>query len=97
MRISDWSSDVCSSDLLARLAGLTPAAVIVEILKEDGSMARRPDLEQFAREHGLRIGTIAELIRYRMETEKSVERVVECELPTEIGSASCGDRVYQSV
>lgn len=71
---------------LARLAGLTPAAVIVEILKEDGSMARRPDLEQFAQEHGLRIGTIADLIRYRMETEKSVERVVECELPTEFGN-----------
>jgi len=70
---------------LARLAGLTPAAVIVEILKEDGSMARRPDLERFAGEHGLRIGTIADLIRYRMETEKSVERVVECELPTEFG------------
>lgn len=70
---------------LARLAGLTPAAVIVEILKEDGEMARRPDLEQFARDHGLCIGTIADLIRYRMETEKSVERVVECALPTEFG------------
>ena len=70
---------------LARLAGLTPAAVIVEILKDDGSMARRPDLEQFAREHGLLIGTIADLIHYRMGTEKSVERVAECELPTEFG------------
>ena len=71
---------------LARLAGMTAAAVIVEILREDGSMARRPDLEKFAQEHHLRIGTIAELIRYRMETEKSVERIVECELPTEFGS-----------
>ena len=71
---------------LARLASLTPAAVIVEILKEDGSMARRPDLERFAQEHSLKIGTIADLIRYRMETEKSVERVVECELPTEFGN-----------
>ena len=48
-------------------------------------MARRPDLERFAQEHGLKIGTIADLIRYRMETEKSVERVVECALPTEFG------------
>ena len=53
---------------LARLAGLEPAAAIVEILKEDGSMARRPDLEIFAKEHGIKIGTIADLIRYRLET-----------------------------
>ena len=52
---------------LARLAGLEPAAVIVEILKEDGSMARRPDLEVYAREHGLKMGTIEDLIRYRIE------------------------------
>lgn len=71
---------------LARLAGLTPAGVIVEILKDDGTMARRPDLEQFAREHNLKIGTIADLIRYRIENEKTVERVIECELPTEFGN-----------
>ena len=70
---------------LARLAGLRPAAVIVEILNEDGSMARRPDLEKFAGHHGLKIGTIADLIRYRTETEKTVERVAESEVETEFG------------
>jgi 3,4-dihydroxy 2-butanone 4-phosphate synthase/GTP cyclohydrolase II len=70
---------------LARLAGLEPAAVIVEILNEDGSMARRPDLEKFAEEHGLKVGTINDLIHYRIANEKSVERVAECELPTEYG------------
>ncbi|WP_022948535.1 bifunctional 3,4-dihydroxy-2-butanone-4-phosphate synthase/GTP cyclohydrolase II [Methylohalobius crimeensis] len=70
---------------LARLAGLEEAAVIVEILNEDGSMARRPQLEQFAREHGLKIGTIADLIRYRLENEKTVEQVSECRFPTEYG------------
>ena len=67
---------------LARIAGLEPAAAIVEILNEDGTMARRPDLEVFAREHGLKIGTIADLIRYRIRTEKTVDRVAECDLPT---------------
>jgi 3,4-dihydroxy 2-butanone 4-phosphate synthase/GTP cyclohydrolase II len=70
---------------LARLAGLEPAAVIVEILNQDGSMARRPDLEKFAREHGLKVGTIADLIHYRIANEKSVERVAECDLPTAFG------------
>ena len=70
---------------LARLAGLHPAAVIVEILNDDGSMARRPDLEKFAEQHQLKIGTIADLIRFRSETEKTVERVAECQLPTEFG------------
>ena len=60
---------------LARLAGLESAAVIVEILNEDGSMARRPDLEKFARKHSIRIGTIADLIRYRLEKERYVERI----------------------
>jgi 3,4-dihydroxy 2-butanone 4-phosphate synthase/GTP cyclohydrolase II len=68
---------------LARLAGLEPAAVIVEILKEDGSMARRPDLEVYARQHGLKIGTIEDLIRYRIENEKTVERVASSDLATE--------------
>ncbi len=62
---------------LAGLAGLTPAAVICEILKDDGSMARLPDLEEFARAHGLRIGTIAELIHHRSRTEKLVVREME--------------------
>jgi 3,4-dihydroxy 2-butanone 4-phosphate synthase/GTP cyclohydrolase II len=70
---------------LARLAGLEPAAVIVEILKEDGSMARRPDLEIYARQHGLKIGTIEDLIRYRIENEKTVERVATSDLATEHG------------
>ncbi|MCG6864541.1 MAG: 3,4-dihydroxy-2-butanone-4-phosphate synthase [Thiogranum sp.] len=70
---------------LARLAGLEPASVIVEILNEDGSMARRPDLEKFAASHGLKVGTIADLIHYRMSNEKSVERVADCALATEYG------------
>lgn len=70
---------------LARLAGLEPAAVIVEIMNDDGTMARRPDLERFAREHGLRIGTIADLIRYRLQKERTVERIAEREIDTEFG------------
>ena len=70
---------------LARLAGLEPAAVIVEILNEDGTMARRPDLEAFAQTHGLKIGTIADLIHYRVSHEKTVRRECDCELPTEFG------------
>jgi 3,4-dihydroxy 2-butanone 4-phosphate synthase/GTP cyclohydrolase II len=70
---------------LARLAGLEPAAVIVEVLNEDGSMARRPDLEVFARHHDLKIGTVADLIRYRMDNEKTVERMAECDLNTAFG------------
>jgi 3,4-dihydroxy 2-butanone 4-phosphate synthase / GTP cyclohydrolase II len=70
---------------LARLAGLQSAAVIVEILNDDGTMARRPDLEKFAEEHGLKIGTIADLIRYRIENEKTVEHMTETVFPTEYG------------
>jgi len=70
---------------LARLAGLEPAAMIVEILNEDGTMARRPHLEKFAQTHGLKIGTIEDLIHYRIQHEKSVERVAETILPTEFG------------
>ncbi len=70
---------------LARLAGKTASSVIVEILNEDGTMARRPDLEEFAKEHDLKIGTIADLIHYRVRNEKTVERVSECNLPTEHG------------
>jgi 3,4-dihydroxy 2-butanone 4-phosphate synthase/GTP cyclohydrolase II len=60
---------------LARLAGLEPAAVIVEVMNEDGTMARRPDLEVFAEKHNLKIGTIADLIHYRILNEKTVEIV----------------------
>lgn len=70
---------------LPRLAGLRPASVICEILNDDGSMARLPQLEDFAREHGLKIGTIADLIRYRLENEPGVRRVSECHIPTEFG------------
>jgi 3,4-dihydroxy 2-butanone 4-phosphate synthase / GTP cyclohydrolase II len=70
---------------LTRLAGLEPAAVIVEILKDDGTMARRPDLEKFAEQHGLKIGTIADLIRYRLDKERSVERIADQTIRTEFG------------
>jgi len=70
---------------LAMLAGLEPAAVLVEILNEDGSMARRPELEQFAKDHGLKIGTITDLIHYRMENEKTVEHVSTHEVATDFG------------
>jgi len=70
---------------LARLAGLEPAAAIVEILNEDGSMARRSDLEIFAKEHNLKMGTIADLIEYRIRNEKTIEKVAECMMPTEFG------------
>ena len=70
---------------LARLAGLEPSAAIVEILNEDGTMARRPDLEKFARAHGIRIGTIADLIRYRLEKERNVERIEEQSIETRHG------------
>ena len=70
---------------LARLAGFEPAAVIVEIMNDDGTMARRPDLEAFAHTHNLKIGTIAELIRYRLRNERSVERISEQAVQTEFG------------
>jgi 3,4-dihydroxy 2-butanone 4-phosphate synthase/GTP cyclohydrolase II len=70
---------------LARLAGFEPAAVIVEIMNDDGTMARRPQLEAFAKLHGLRIGTIRDLIRYRLRTERSVERIAERAVQTEFG------------
>jgi 3,4-dihydroxy 2-butanone 4-phosphate synthase / GTP cyclohydrolase II len=71
---------------LARLAGFEAAAVIVEILNEDGTMARRADLEQFASRHGLKIGTIADLIRYRLRIERSVERIYDEPVETEYGA-----------
>src|SRR5580658_8712841 len=70
---------------LARLAGFEPAAVIVEIMNDDGTMARRPDLEAFARRHQLKIGTIADLIRHRLRTERSVERIAEQSVMTDYG------------
>ncbi|HQV40503.1 MAG: 3,4-dihydroxy-2-butanone-4-phosphate synthase [Moraxellaceae bacterium] len=70
---------------LARLAGLEPAGVICEIMNEDGTMSRRPDLEKFAEEHSLKIGTIADLIHYRMVNEQTVTRVDTRTLPTAYG------------
>ncbi len=70
---------------LARLAGLEPTSVIVEILNEDGSMARRRDLERFADEYDLKIGTITDLIYYRIQNETTIERISECQFPTEFG------------
>jgi 3,4-dihydroxy 2-butanone 4-phosphate synthase / GTP cyclohydrolase II len=69
----------------AGMAGLEPAGVLVEILAEDGTMARRPQLEKFASAHGLKIGSIADLIRYRLETEKTVVRAFDREVETEFG------------
>ena len=71
---------------LARLAGLTPAAVICEIMKDDGTMARLPDLIVFAQSHDLKIGTIADLIQYRSRTERLVERIAERPLTTAHGA-----------
>jgi 3,4-dihydroxy 2-butanone 4-phosphate synthase/GTP cyclohydrolase II len=70
---------------LARLAGLNPAAVLCEIMDDDGQMARWPRLIEFAREHGLGLTTVADLIAHRMRTEKLVEQVAGPELPTEYG------------
>ena len=67
---------------LAQLAGVTPAAVICEILKDNGEMARLPDLIEFGRQHGLKIGTIADLIHYRSRTESLVRRVSERDIET---------------
>jgi 3,4-dihydroxy 2-butanone 4-phosphate synthase/GTP cyclohydrolase II len=70
---------------LARLAGLVPAGVVCEIMNEDGTMARVPDLVPYCERHGLRMITVADLIEYRRRTEKLVERVVSVQLPTEFG------------
>ncbi|HPU97363.1 MAG TPA: bifunctional 3,4-dihydroxy-2-butanone-4-phosphate synthase/GTP cyclohydrolase II [Candidatus Hydrogenedentes bacterium] len=70
---------------LMKLAGLTPAAVICEILKDDGTMARMPDLEEFAEEFGLKICAIADLIAYRRQTETLIRKVATVNLPTEYG------------
>lgn len=73
---------------LARMAGFEPAGVICEVMNDDGSMARRPELEVFAAEHNLKIGTIADLIHYRLSHERTVERVSEQPLDTELGAFS---------
>ena len=70
---------------LARIAGLYPAGVICEVMNEDGTMARVPDLERFARRHDIKLITVADLIRYRLRTERLVKRVSEARLPTDFG------------
>jgi 3,4-dihydroxy 2-butanone 4-phosphate synthase/GTP cyclohydrolase II len=71
---------------LARLAGLFPAGVIVEVLNDDGTAARRPQLERFAEEHGLSFITVAQLVAYRLKHERLVHRVAEARLPTRFGT-----------
>ena len=70
---------------LARLAGMKPAGVICEVMNEDGTMARMPDLELFAQKHGLKIVTIADLIKYRLSKESLVRRIATAKLPTKYG------------
>ncbi|MEZ4222067.1 MAG: 3,4-dihydroxy-2-butanone-4-phosphate synthase [Polyangiaceae bacterium] len=81
---------------LARLAGLTPAGVICEIMNDDGTMARMPDLESFAREHQLEIVTIADMICYRLQTEKLIERAYESEIVLDQTGTSWRAIVYVS-
>ena len=71
---------------IARIAGLQPAAVICEIMNDDGTMARLPELEAFAEKHDLKIISVADLVRYRIEKETLVRRIVETDLPTEFGT-----------
>ena len=80
---------------LCKLAGLYPAGVLCEIVNDDGSMARVPDLVQFCKEHDLLMISIAELIRYRRQTEKLIKRVAEARIPTEWGDFTC--YVYESL
>ena len=75
---------------LARLAGLNPAGVICEIMNDDGTMARVPDLERYCARHGLKMVTVADLIAYRRRHDKLIERVVETALPTAFGDFTRG-------
>jgi len=74
---------------LARMAGLYPAGVLCELVMDDGTMARVPDLQKFSAEHGLKMISIAELIRYRRQNEKLVKRIAEARIPTEWGDFTC--------
>jgi 3,4-dihydroxy 2-butanone 4-phosphate synthase/GTP cyclohydrolase II len=77
---TEASTDLC------RLAGLNPAAVICEIMNPDGSMARMPELQAFAKQHGLKVGSIADIIRYRIRNDSLVKREVEARMPTFYGT-----------
>ncbi len=79
---------------LSRLAGLKPAGVICEIMKDDGTMARVPDLEKFSKEHGIKMITVAQIIEYRRANEEHVKFVVETSLPTDLGEFRL--RAYES-
>src|ERR1700749_4994088 len=70
---------------LARMAGMIPAGVLCEIMKDDGTMARVPDLTEFCNQHGMKMLTVAELIRYRLQNERYIQRVGEAQLPTALG------------
>lgn len=80
---------------IARIAGLVPAAVICEIMNDDGTMARMPELEVFADKHGLKIISVADLVRYRIEKETLIRRVVETDLPTPFGQFKA--TVYENI
>ncbi len=85
---------------LCRLAGMKPVGVLCEVMNDDGTMARRPQLEAFAKRHNLKIGTISDLIRYRLRNERSVERTAEQTVQTDLGEFklySYEDRVNQDV
>ena len=77
---TEASVDIC------RIAGLQPAAVICEIMNDDGTMARMPELEVFAERHGLKIISVADLVRYRIQKETLVRRALETDLPTQYGT-----------
>ncbi len=79
---------------LAKLAGLNPAAVICEVMNDDGTMARVPDLKRFAQKHGLKIGTIVDLIQYRLQHETLIEEVFNSPMPAEYGDYKV--RVFKS-
>ena len=85
---------------LCRLAGVKPVGVLCEVMNDDGTMARRPQLEAFAKRHNLKIGTISDLIRHRLRTERSIERISEQTVQTDLGEFrlyAYEDRVNQDV
>ena len=82
---------------LAKLAGLYPAGVICEIMNEDGTMARMPDLEIFAKEHGIKIVTIADLIDYRMQHESLIRRAATATLPTRYDSITRASKPWPRI
>ena len=80
---------------MSRLAGLNPSAVVCEIMNEDGTMARMPELEIFAENHGLKIISVADLVRHRIQKESLVSKVIETDLPSEFGKFRAS--VYENI